>query len=40
MKTEEMMKRKVQKGQELVLQSQFSPEVLNSINTAEKRQVN
>lgn len=35
METEEMRKRKLLEGQELVLQSWFSTEVLNSINTEE-----
>lgn len=40
MKTEEMRGMKLLEGQELVLQSQFSTEVLNNINTEEKRQAN
>lgn len=35
-----MKKKKLWEGQELVLQSQFSTEVLNNINTEENRQAN
>lgn len=37
MKTEEMRKRKLQEGQELVLPSQFCTEVLNNIDILENR---